>query len=700
MQRGYDEEEGGTLLYIASLNGEVGLVQKLLDLGASPNKRQLPVSDFKYNPNPTPLIASVEAHSFTSPARKHLYMKIIQSLISKGALLPLEDGDQETALHHALEWKNWELCEYLISLELPTSLVWDHHLGSNVFSKALKCQNDNMALQMINRLTPSDINSPESWKLPDIYAYAGCLGTIRGHSSPLKLAVECDRLDAVKLLLSKGANTDLPVSLLNKAIQNASIRMINFLLEGNIDVNVKDPTQRHHNFSSDYVPVRDSYLLFTTIGRVADSWEYDDSRQCKVNFIKTRRLHCILQILYNHGAYLTVENEESYTLLDVVTILKPSPEALVMLLRLDFKAILFPDSKRNLVDNIVNYIMHAEWWEKYDCFEKDDATFERVVSRYVRIVHLLSTLGCQIPDSRVLTDDTRSTHHLCKEEADVTDAINDAIAEALSEVRLPCSLKHLCRISIWENMYTRNRQSDISSVLGVLPPPMKSFVLFDEYIETGALLEPGEIIECQEQFMWNPPYGGKKLSETRLLLLCNDDFYSLPNMGDDHEMFELHGETCKKVQCYTAAEAQEKITAHLHAQDLIYNVVILHITETNWNVTSTEWCAQDIAHLASTTVNRWPNVKVIISQSLPRSSYSQNQNARIAELNSQIKSKISGIENVSFVEYNKLCNSTGIPQSFYYKNDGHSLNSDGICKVRNALGRMVLSLLELKPDNR
>ncbi len=503
-------------------------------------------------------------------------------------------------------------------------------------------------------------------------------------------------MDTVKLLIQKGAVVNSPVSCINLAIENASIGMVNFFLENGIDVNMKDPSVAAiggHSCSLMFSAVTQVYKCFLPKDRYEDRMI---DREQAMSLDKSQALHKIMQILFDNEADLTVTNEHSETLFTQATLSKPNPEALVMLLSLDFKAVICQQDKKNAIKNILQHVVKSRSFEMViEYHSNSDDVYEHMKDNYVKIVQLLCALGFDHPKPYTIAESFPFIPGFPPYLRDVCLGIRDGIAEVLPDVTQPHSLKHFCRLSIWEKLGKKIHRSELFKYM---PKSVKSFVLFGEFTEPNALLEPGAAIDCERQFISKAPIEDNKLAKARVLLLCNDDFYMLPRNERGSSIFSLHYERFKKIGCFSVAEAQEIITAHLVNHDVIYNVIILHITETANNLSyTTESCAEDISNLAITTAKRWPNVKVIISQSLPKLSYSLSYYWDLVKLDEQIKWKRYLSDNVHFVEY-ELFDYMGRPLLDYFDEDCFALSHKGVSVVAETLDSTVRNLLGLDDD--
>ncbi|KAI4215997.1 MAG: hypothetical protein LQ351_001493 [Letrouitia transgressa] len=184
---------GRTPLHWAASNGYHGLVRLLIDRGAKVDARNATLR--------TPL----------QEALMWGHVLVVETLLEKGASIQYADNEGWTPLHEAA-WR---------SPARATQLLLDH--GADV-----------------DALT----NHPQG-SVPGPYTERD--EVLQGHNTPLHLAAICDDLDALKILLNKGADLyrydQKGLTALHMAVIGRSISVIEFLLDNEnckIPVDIKD----------------------------------------------------------------------------------------------------------------------------------------------------------------------------------------------------------------------------------------------------------------------------------------------------------------------------------------------------------------------------------------------------------------------------------------------------------------------------
>lgn len=208
-------KEGQLALHVAAKNSSMEVVQKLLPLTKKPNQAD------KKGVAPFHLAA------------EHNVKSVVEALLF-GQTIDLSSVDKKGyhALHYAFRNKDPEILEILFETSAISLLdVANHEFGQTLLHMAVENKDHNMV-----------------WKLIDLGTQLDVLD--KGGYSAMAIAVEDGDLEMVELLTSRGFDVSKEIkvkrgkkpakSLLSIALVEGKSSIIDFLLEQNIDVNIRN----------------------------------------------------------------------------------------------------------------------------------------------------------------------------------------------------------------------------------------------------------------------------------------------------------------------------------------------------------------------------------------------------------------------------------------------------------------------------
>jgi ankyrin repeat protein len=213
----YSRSEMNAKLRSAALNGDIGLVRKLLSNGADAD-----VHEPAYEPTPLQLAAQ-KGHK-----------EVAEFLISKGASIFVKTSGHRQALHFA---NHKDIAELLLAKGADVN-EWALEGNEGMTPLHFAAQKGLEELVAFLLTKGADVNAHKCTYFDNI-----CLsGYYEIHNAPLHVAVENGHSDVVELLLRNKADIDLGnrdgVTPLGVAAKNGNIGMMKLLLANGAKVNV------------------------------------------------------------------------------------------------------------------------------------------------------------------------------------------------------------------------------------------------------------------------------------------------------------------------------------------------------------------------------------------------------------------------------------------------------------------------------
>ncbi len=650
-------------------------MQKLLNARAHPDR-----VDCEYgHPHFTPLIATLDARKCATPQMKDAYLKIIRALLNGGACPYKPDDVGDYPISYALDSEDGDIEVFNLLLPLsPTYTLFECDDDESAFKKALDCKDKELALAMIRNFRSADFIIPKDDK------YRKTKGTYVNikYSNPIQIAVEANRLDAVKLLLSMecgkfDANVTLAI-----AIDNGSVEMTEFALAKGADVNASDLTKGTLCCSA-----CDRQAVHIVFQDIANYFRFSLIEGELKYKSKLKNILKVLHMIEISGAIFNCKDVSGQTLFDLVTIKKPCPEALLLLIHFDPSWLQNEDLKQDAVLKIYKYVSsstNSSW-----------GLTEMTLQQYTQVIHLLNGLGFYMPDGHMLQQTVTFVPHRSGTYSKSAYHVRKGIKKVLLRIQKPPTLKDSCQRKIYQEVFRKPHGLDALKYLpdDMLPRELKDYLLFDGMLSSKMfwkIVHSQEDLSLQEKEL----VSGKEESLVDLyaplwlrppfLLICNKDLSNSSTF--------ISG-CYKKVRCNTAHQGQGIITAHVKCHDTMYDVIVIHIIASHLEATlGPDQCADDVYNLAIHTIKLFPAAKILISQALPDIN-DNNRNENLSLTNELIKSKVSDLQNVRFVELNfgeKEVNSR------YFQHGGTSLSYDGMKVVRYAIEKVARDALGLK----
>ncbi len=258
------------------------------------------------------------------------------------------------------------------------------------------------------------------------------------------------------------------------------------------------------------------------------------------------------------------------------------------------------------------------------------------------------------------------------------------------------TLKDICQTKIYQEVFKNPQGLEKLNQLSdeQLPRELKNWLLFSAVLDSQKFWkifcspeDSSENIDLPAKKKKSQDSSDLDWRRTSTLLLSNNDL----NNTDNCLAFEfVHS---KNVQCYTAYQCQEIVTAHVKCNDTLYHVIAIHIIASHLEKSpSIDHCADDIYQLVVHTSKSFPDAKILISQALPIIN-DESRNQSIASTNALVKSKLSDLPNATYVEFNfgkKKVNAK------YFQSGGRSLSDAGMQRVRDTLEKTIMRVLDLK----
>ncbi|KAL8831035.1 MAG: hypothetical protein Q9191_001102 [Dirinaria sp. TL-2023a] len=218
--------DGRTALHFAAEFGSEEIASVLLGEGADVSATANPTFgdswDRKFNAGRTPL----------HWAASNGYDGLIKLLSGRGANIDARNSTLRTPLQEALMWGHVPAVEAL--LECGASVQYADNEGWTPLHEAAWRSPARATQLLLDRGADVDslTNHPQG-SIPGPYSESD--EVLQGHNTPLHLAAICDNLDAVKILLNKGADLykydQKGLMALHMAVIGRSISVIEFLLD-------------------------------------------------------------------------------------------------------------------------------------------------------------------------------------------------------------------------------------------------------------------------------------------------------------------------------------------------------------------------------------------------------------------------------------------------------------------------------------
>ncbi len=313
--------------------------------------------------------------------------------------------------------------------------------------------------------------------------------------------------------------------------------------------------------------------------------------------------------------------------------------------------------------------------------------------QYGSVLYVLNSLGFDMPDGDAIQRTIEFVPNRYGKFSKLAHLLRSNIKKVFLQNEKTPTLKDICRVTIYKDLSKRTQGLRSLTLMSddQVPKDVKDYLLFDSAINSKILWNSINVSDSTQRCVELPPrlfgyYNSEEKFEAQGLMLCNNDLKNFEICW----IPEFH----KKVQCFTSYQAQEIVTAHVKCNDKSFNVIIIHIIATHLEKSlGPIECADDIYHLVVHMSKIYPTAKILISQALPFMNEG-NRDENIAITNELIKSRVSDLESVTFVEFNFGDEEVN---GRCFENGGQSLSVTGIELVRNTLVRTVRNVLDLKP---
>ena len=154
-----------------------------------------------------------------------------------------------------------------------------------------------------------------------------------------------------------------------------------------------------------------------------------------------------------------------------------------------------------------------------------------------------------------------------------------------------------------------------------------------------------------------------------------------------------HATTVVKEITYTIKEASDYIrTTDMHAPQ----AVLLHILTNDLKTYDPVSCVTNLDEVIELIKSKWPNVKIIVSLTTPRTDNLNNQtNGQI--INAMLKQKfLQGGSDVCIIEHNNMLYSDGNPNKSLLREDGYHLTDRGVSNLAQNFRNAIHDVLNIQ----